>query len=155
MKRFVALALTLMMTMSLMTLAASAKPLVFTDEAGHVLMTDEHVAQANAIIMPIGGVNEVVVTVRFTEEGRRLFAQATRDNIGRPIRIYVNGELVSSPIVNSVITDGEAVITGNFTTQTAHELANALNGTAYVYEPQADGFMNRMIRFLRRLLMAT
>ncbi|MCL1786340.1 MAG: hypothetical protein FWG38_00015 [Defluviitaleaceae bacterium] len=153
MRKVVVLALVLML-LPLAAQGESSHRLVFTDDAGNVLLTDEHIAHASVRLMSGAGgrADEVVVNLTFTEEGTRIFAQATRDNIGRPIMIYVDGELVSSPIVNSVITDGEAVITGNFTTQTAADLVNAINGTDDVYEP-SGGVWDRIVRALRRFFV--
>jgi len=101
--------------------------LAFTDEIGNVLLTGAHVSRASAAVQQTGhGVPEVVVNLEFNSEGTRLFADATRNNLGRPIMIWMDDEMISSPIVNSVISDGTAVITGNFTSETANLLATQI-----------------------------
>ncbi|MCL2286288.1 MAG: protein translocase subunit SecD [Firmicutes bacterium] len=101
--------------------------LTFTDQAGNVLLTGAHVSRANAGVQATAhGVPEVVVNLEFTSEGTRLFADATRNNIGRPIMIWMDDEMISSPIVNSAITDGTAVISGHFTNETANLLATQI-----------------------------
>ena len=153
-KLFLLFMLALIAAMPFTVLGSNAERLIFKDEAGNILLTGEHVARANAQIFSVAnGRNEIGVNLEFTTEGTILFAQATRNNIGRPIYIYVDGELVSSPIVNSIITDGIAVITGNFTSETAFELANALNGVTIepdeTYHEQ-ERFFVRVIRLIRR-----
>jgi len=119
-KLFLLFMLAIIAAMPLTVLGSNAERLIFEDEAGNILLTGEHVARASVQIMSFAsGRSEIVVNLELTTEGTVLFAQATRDNIGRPIHIYVDGELVSSPIVNTVITDGTAIITGNFTSETA------------------------------------
>jgi len=100
--------------------------LTFEDEMGNVLLTGAHVARAYATIQVTTIGNEPVINLEFTTEGTQLFAEATRNNIGRPIFIYMDGELLSSPIVNTVIADGSAVISGNFTNNSAFELATLI-----------------------------
>ncbi len=74
--------------------------------------------------------NQVVVRLQFDGEGTKLFSQITSANIGKPVAIFLDGQLLSAPIVQSAITDGTAVITGNFTVQQAKDLANNLNSGA-------------------------
>lgn len=71
--------------------------------------------------------NEPMVSVKFNEEGAKLFAELTRDNVGQQIGIFLDGELLSSPVVNEAITGGTAVITGSFTAEEARALAQNLS----------------------------
>lgn len=71
--------------------------------------------------------NEPLVTVKFNEEGARLFAEITRANVGKQIGIFLDGELLSSPVVNEAITGGTAVISGSFTVDEAKILAKNLS----------------------------
>jgi protein-export membrane protein SecD len=68
-----------------------------------------------------------MVSVKFNEEGSKLFADLTRDNVGQQIGIFLDGELLSSPVVNEAITGGTAVISGNFTADEARLLAKNLS----------------------------
>lgn len=74
--------------------------------------------------------SEVVVRLEFNDEGRELFANLTSQNVGKPIAIFLDGKPISTPTVQTPITDGIAIITGNFNPQTAKELANRLNSGA-------------------------
>jgi protein-export membrane protein SecD len=70
------------------------------------------------------------VGITFNSEGAKLFADLTKQNLGQPLAIYLDGELLSAPIVQSEIVTGEAVITGNFTVEEAQLLAKRLNAGA-------------------------
>lgn len=74
-----------------------------------------------------GGNNQVVVRLQFDDEGTKLFSDLTTSNIGKQIAIFLDGQILSAPTVQTAITNGEAIITGNFTADTAKELANRLN----------------------------
>ncbi|MEK7672987.1 MAG: protein translocase subunit SecF [Patescibacteria group bacterium] len=67
------------------------------------------------------------VSIEFNDEGAKLFEEITGANIGKPIAIFVGGELISSPNVNEKISGGKATITGRFTTDEAKTLARDLN----------------------------
>lgn len=64
------------------------------------------------------------VDLIFNDEGKKIFAELTKRLIGKPIAIFVGGELLTAPTVQSVIPDGRAVITGDYTLAGAQELAN-------------------------------
>lgn len=70
------------------------------------------------------------VSLQFDEEGSRLFADITKENIGKSVAIYLDGAPISIPVVNSVITGGQAVIQGNFTPVEAKTLVGRLNSGA-------------------------
>jgi preprotein translocase subunit SecD len=74
--------------------------------------------------------NEVVVTLDFNDEGRRLFADITSQNVGKRVAIFLDGKLLSDPVVQTPITDGRAIITGDYTVDQAKELATRLNSGA-------------------------
>ncbi|PKL36962.1 protein translocase subunit SecF [Candidatus Peregrinibacteria bacterium HGW-Peregrinibacteria-1] len=68
-----------------------------------------------------------VVEIQFNSEGAALFEELTKNNVNKPIAIFVGGELISAPIVNQTISGGIATITGNFTQTEAQNLARDLN----------------------------
>lgn len=70
------------------------------------------------------------VSLVFNKEGSKLFADITKRNIGRMVAIFLDGEPISTPVVQSAITSWEAVITGNFTVSEAQILARRLNAGA-------------------------
>ena len=67
------------------------------------------------------------VNIQFDGEGADLFEKLTERLVGKPLAIFVGGDLISAPRVNSKISGGDAVITGNFTIKEALKLANDLN----------------------------
>ncbi|NTW29942.1 MAG: protein translocase subunit SecD, partial [Candidatus Moranbacteria bacterium] len=67
------------------------------------------------------------VALQFDAEGAKMFADLTKRSIGKPIAIFLDGEVVSAPTVQSEIPDGHAVITGNYTLEEAKDLVKRLN----------------------------
>jgi protein-export membrane protein SecD len=77
------------------------------------------------------GINsQIIVRLLFDDEGTKLFSDLTQANIGKQIAIVLDGKIISAPTVQTAITNGEAIITGNFTAQEAKELATRLNSGA-------------------------
>src|SRR3989338_7467923 len=70
------------------------------------------------------------VSLQFDDTGTKLFAQITKENIGKMVAIYLDGSPVSTPVVNEEIPNGQAVISGNFTPQEAKTLVGRLNSGA-------------------------
>lgn len=70
------------------------------------------------------------ITLQFNSDGAKKFAKITKENIGKPVAIYLDEQPVSIPTVQSEIRDGNAVITGQFTIQEAKKLAIQLNAGA-------------------------
>lgn len=71
-----------------------------------------------------------IVVLDFDSEGTELFAKMTKDNIGKPIAIYLDGSPISIPTVQTEITGGQAVISGSFTVNEAKLLAQRLQAGA-------------------------
>ncbi len=97
----------------------------FLDENGDVVVSGKEVKNATKKVGDTNGtgISEPYVLLEFTDAGKRDFATATANNIGKPIQIAMDDEVVSSPIVNDAITDGSAIVTGNFTVEEADNLA--------------------------------
>ena len=70
------------------------------------------------------------VAISFKDTGKSKFAKLTKENIGKPIAILLDGYPVTMPNVEVEITDGNAQITGHFTTEEAKALAVQLNAGA-------------------------
>lgn len=77
--------------------------------------------------MQAGFANEPLVMVDFNAEGKALFADITRNNVGRQLAIFLDGDLKSDPVIREAITGGTAVISGNFTADEGRELVRNLN----------------------------
>lgn len=102
--------------------------LEFWDETGKVLLTGEHLKDAQAK-MTAGGL-DAEVHIEFDSEGTRLFAEATAANVGKPIAIVLDDSIISAPNVNEAIPSGSAVITGDFDAKEAQDLAVLLRSGA-------------------------
>ena len=74
--------------------------------------------------------NSPEVRLSFNSEGKDLFADITKRNVGKPVAIFLDGVPISIPTVNEAITSGDAVITGRFTIKEAKLLAQRLNAGA-------------------------
>ncbi|TSD00818.1 MAG: Protein translocase subunit SecD [Parcubacteria group bacterium Athens0714_25] len=88
------------------------------------------------------GLSEPQVALKFDDEGTKIFAELTKENIGKTIAIYLDGlpivdtngdgiidnnDAPYAPVIQSEITDGQAVISGNFTLDEAKNLVGRLN----------------------------
>lgn len=71
-----------------------------------------------------------VVTLEFDKAGAELFEEITSANIGKTVAIYLDGSPISNPVVQSAISGGQAVISGNFTPVEAKLLVGRLNSGA-------------------------
>jgi preprotein translocase subunit SecD len=71
-----------------------------------------------------------VVSFRFDSIGADRFGDATRDNVGRLFAIVLDGEVISAPVIREPILGGSGVISGNFTVQSAQDLALLLRAGA-------------------------
>ncbi|ACT57398.1 protein translocase subunit SecD [Candidatus Liberibacter asiaticus] len=67
-----------------------------------------------------------VVDISFDEMGARRFFEVTRDNIGKPLAVVLDGRVLTAPVINQAIPSGKAQISGNFTIETAGILAAML-----------------------------
>ena len=70
--------------------------------------------------------NRPVVNIRFDSQGGRKFARTTQENVGKPFAIILDGKVLSAPRINEPILGGSAQISGNFTVDSANQLAIAL-----------------------------
>ena len=71
-----------------------------------------------------------VISLEFNDEGGKLFAKLTKENVGKSIAIFLDGAPISVPNVREEITGGKAQITGQFTPQEAKLLVQRLNSGA-------------------------
>lgn len=68
-----------------------------------------------------------VVVLNFDEEGGELFKNITAENVGRQLAIFLDGEVISSPVIQEAIPGGTATITGQFTPNEGKALVENLN----------------------------
>lgn len=95
-------------------------------------LTGAHFARAEAQIdqNSTSLVRKPLVAIEFDAEGAKLFADATKRNLQKPLAIFLDKQLLSAPTVQDEIKDGRAVISGSFTLQEAKTLAIQLNAGA-------------------------
>ncbi len=74
--------------------------------------------------------NEPVVSITFDQAGGAKFAKLTTENVGKPFAIILDGKVISAPNINEPILGGSAQISGNFTTESANQLAISLRSGA-------------------------
>jgi protein-export SecD/SecF family membrane protein len=96
--------------------------LTFVGPDGVEVVTGAHLVRALAERAP-EQTPYPFVSIEFDSEGSKLFADATGKFLGQPISIVLDGEVISEPVVRSVISDGKATIEGNFSIEEAAELA--------------------------------
>ena len=70
------------------------------------------------------------VSFRFDTTGAQKFGRATTDNIGKRFAVILDGVVITAPVIRSAITGGSGIITGNFTSQEATDLAVLLRAGA-------------------------
>ncbi len=70
------------------------------------------------------------VALSFSNKGAQIFADLTTKNLNKPIGIFLDDDIITAPTVQQPILDGNAVITGQYTTDEARELAVAINSGA-------------------------
>ncbi|MBI2355793.1 MAG: protein translocase subunit SecD [Candidatus Doudnabacteria bacterium] len=70
------------------------------------------------------------IALQFDAEGTKKFSDITTRNINKRVGIFLDGQLLSAPVVNEPINNGRAIITGQFSVQQAKELVTRLNSGA-------------------------
>ena len=101
--------------------------LQFEDMDGNVVLDGNDVASAEGgAVQDNNGMREYIVSLQLTPEGTTKFAEATKANLGRQIAIIYDGNVISSPTVQSEITGGQAQITGMNSVEEAQELASTI-----------------------------
>ncbi len=88
------------------------------------ILNDKYLVSASVGFTQVG---QPQVELLFNEEGKKIFGELTKRLIGKQIAIFVGGELLTAPVVQAVISDGKAVITGDYTVKWAQTLANDIN----------------------------
>lgn len=73
------------------------------------------------------GIGAPQIGLRFDDEGAKLFADITKRNIGKPVAIFLDQQIISQPTVQSEILNGQAVITGDFSLPEANALVKRFN----------------------------
>lgn len=108
------------------TLSKAGK-LTFVGPDGTEVLTGSDVKDA-AVMMD--NLNRPVVSLKLNNSGKQKFADATKKYLGQSISIKMDDEVVSAPVVEAHITDGEASITGQAAVEEAEKLASIIKSGA-------------------------
>jgi preprotein translocase subunit SecD len=73
------------------------------------------------------GLGSPQISLQFDDEGTKLFAEITKRNLGKPVAIFLDNELLQAPIIQVEIPNGQAVITGDYTVAEANAQVKRLN----------------------------
>src|SRR3989344_5773433 len=73
---------------------------------------------------------EPMISLQFDDTGTTLFAEITKENVGKIVAIYLDGAPISTPVVREEIPSGQAIISGSFTPTEAKQLVGRLNSGA-------------------------
>ena len=71
-----------------------------------------------------------VVSMRFNAKGAKGFGETTTNNVGKRFAIILDNKVISAPRINGPIPGGSGIITGNFTVDSANQLAILLRAGA-------------------------
>lgn len=108
----------------------------FRDETGNVVLEGKDIVANQTVAEPLqngtglAATSQWQVRLTLTNEGKEAFAKATSANVGKSIGIYLDEQLISNPTVQTAITDGVAIISGNFTAEQARAFALQLKSGA-------------------------
>ncbi len=91
-------------------------------------LTGQYVTGAQLTFDPT--TNAPQVSISFNSQGATLFQQITAANVGKPLAIFLDGQLIEAPTVEQAISGGQAVISGGFTVATAQQLVQRFNAGA-------------------------
>ena len=106
-------------------LAAGYTSLRFLDPEGNAFMYEDMVASAEYVTDDYTP-NSHQVEIRLTDEGTKIFAEATIKYLGRNITLWLGDELLIDASVMAPITDGVLRVTGNYTKEAAEALAGRI-----------------------------
>ncbi|WP_238884969.1 protein translocase subunit SecD [Clostridium sp. YIM B02551] len=99
------------------------------NQSKDVILTGKDVKKAT-VYTDQQNANQPVIGLELNEDGKQKFAEATQKYLGQQISIYMDDQLLTSPTVQSVISNGEAQITGNKSFEEAKKTAGIINAGA-------------------------
>lgn len=114
------------------TLSAMMEPLgisaIFGSQSAQTDLSGRDLEKTSVVFDPNSGTPQV--QLQFTADGAKKFGAITKANLGKPVAIALDNQVISAPVVQQQINTGDAVISGNFTTDQAKNLSIALNAGA-------------------------
>lgn len=91
-------------------------------------LTGKQLKKANVQFDP--QTNDPVIGLEFDAEGSEMFADLTKNNVGKVLAIFIDGYPIAMPKISTPILDGRAVMTGGFSLDEAKQLSIQLNAGA-------------------------
>ena len=105
----------------------AAAMLKFFDQEGNEILTGKNVEKATPVVVPNNlGAQEPAVSIKMDAEGTKIFSEFTKNNIGKPIFIKLDDQVISQASISDHISNGEGMISGSFTTDEAKQLAERI-----------------------------
>lgn len=123
--------------------------LQFIDWEGNEVVTGKNIKGSEVTFSQTDMGDKPVVALEFDKEGAKAFSEATKKLVDKQapeekiIYIVLDDEVISAPVVNSHITDGKAIIEGDFDIEEANNLANLIRAGALPVEMK--GLQSRVI----------
>lgn len=90
-----------------------------------VLLDQKDVKTAKVVTNGDSGQPRIAVT--FSDQGRKHFAEVTRNNINKRLAILLGGQIYSAPVIKTEIPAGKAEISGSFSQQDAEAFCQQIN----------------------------
>lgn len=91
-------------------------------------LTGKYIKRAQLVFDPTSA--EPIISLLFTDEGALLFETITKENVGKILAIYLDGQIMQAPVIREAIAGGEAQISGGFTAEEARLIVGRLNSGA-------------------------
>ena len=116
------------------------------DTAKTILMDGSYVESATAGMTTdqSTGKNSYVVQLKLKSDGdkngKELFGNITKEYLNQTVSIWMDDIMLSAPTVNAEITDGNAVISGDFTAKEAQDLASKINAGALPFQLETSNY---------------
>lgn len=88
------------------------------------------------------GSSNYVVSLTLTDEGKKTFADITEKYLNQTVSIWMDDIMLSAPTVQSVISDGQAQISGDFTLKAAQDLAQKIKAGALPFQLETTNYGN-------------
>lgn len=105
----------------------AAAMLKFFDQEGKEILTGKNIEKATPVISTNNlGAQEPAVSIKMDAEGTKIFSDFTKSNIGNPIFITLDDQVISQARISDHISNGEGSISGSFTPDEAKQLAERI-----------------------------
>ncbi len=111
--------------------------------ANTVILEGKDIKSASVVFTPAyqgAAADRPTVDLQLTDDGAKKFADATGRLVGQIISIWMDDTRISYPSVNDKISDGKAIIVGDFTVEEAKDLADKINAGALPFKLQTENY---------------